>query len=73
MTGGQITALVFAVFLLLPGGCFLALGIGHLTDSDGLSLLMIAAFILALAGLLFWVAHILRDRGDQPASNSEGK
>jgi hypothetical protein len=27
MTAGQITALVFAIILLLPGGCFLFFGI----------------------------------------------
>ena len=33
MTGGQIAALIFALLLLLPGGCFLFFGIGMLTDS----------------------------------------
>jgi hypothetical protein len=32
MSGGQITALIFATLLLLPGGCFLLFGIGYLTD-----------------------------------------
>jgi hypothetical protein len=67
MTGGQIAALVCAIFLLLPGGCFLALAIGYMTDPDASSLLLIAASILAVAGLLFWVAFRRRpDRGGPP-------
>jgi hypothetical protein len=60
MTGGQIAALIFAILLLLPGGCFLVFGIAFATDErywdGGVVLLLIAAAILALVGLLFWLA-----------------
>jgi membrane protein implicated in regulation of membrane protease activity len=68
MTSGQIVALIFALLLLLPGGCFLVFGIsgatgGHTTGMTPagdagvtLILLTIAAVTLSLAGLLFWVA-----------------
>ena len=59
MSGGRIAALIFAILLLLPGACFLKVGIyGQFRDSPGASLplLTIAAVILALAGLLFWLA-----------------
>jgi hypothetical protein len=68
MTGGQIAALVFAILLLLPGGCFLALGISFANDPDGPSVLLIAAAILGVAGLLFWVAFRRRDRGGPPGA-----
>ena len=67
MTGGQIVALVFAILLLLPGGCFLFVGFALLTDRQLYELafvaLPIAAAILGLAGLLFWVAFRRRNRG----------
>ena len=79
MTGGQIVALILAILLLLPGGCFLVFGIsgatgGHTTgmtsagDAELAGLLLtIAAVILALAGLLFWVAFRRRPgRGGSP-------
>jgi hypothetical protein len=61
MTAGQIAALIFAILLLLPGGCFLVFGIGlsdQYADDKGaaIKLLLVAAAILSLAGLLFWVA-----------------
>jgi membrane protein implicated in regulation of membrane protease activity len=63
MTGGQIAALICAILLLLPGGCFLIFGIGFAADENeyGLAflaflLLPIAAVILTGAGLLFWLA-----------------
>jgi heme/copper-type cytochrome/quinol oxidase subunit 2 len=62
VSGGQIAALLCAIVLLLPGGCFLVFGIGFATDSNrqfsdaAYLLLPIAAAILGLAGLLFWVA-----------------
>jgi len=67
MTGGQIAALICAILLLLPGGCFLIFGIGIGTGvPGGWPLLLIAVAILAAAGLLFWVA--CRGRGpDQDA------
>ncbi len=69
MSGGQIAALIFALLLLLPGGCFLIFGIGFATDrqlSDvAFVMLPVAAAILALAGLLFWLAF--RRKPDQGA------
>lgn len=60
MSGGQIAALIFAILLLLPGGCFLLAGISVLSDSRFASMalvaLPIAAAILGLAGYLFWRA-----------------
>jgi len=62
VSGGQVAALIFAILLLLPGGCFLLVGIGFATDSnrqfsDAAPLLLgVAAAILALVGLLFWLA-----------------
>jgi membrane protein implicated in regulation of membrane protease activity len=60
VSGGQIAALIFAILLLLPGGCFLFFGIiltpGTAVADPRLLLLPVAAAILALAGLLFWVA-----------------
>jgi hypothetical protein len=60
MTGGQVAALIFAILLLLPGGCFLIVGVGVATDSQYWQMafiaLPIAAAILGLAGFLFWIA-----------------
>ncbi|MGC2412502.1 MAG: hypothetical protein WA459_07390 [Stellaceae bacterium] len=74
MTGGQTAALVFALLLLLPGGCFLVMGIGFAGDDDrmfreaALVMLPVAAGILVLAGFLFWVAFRRRrpDQGGSP-------
>jgi chromate transport protein ChrA len=72
MKGGQIVALVFAILLLLPGGCFLLVGFalssGQYKDVSVSELLLaIAAAILALAGLLFWLAFRRRAaRGGSP-------
>jgi membrane protein implicated in regulation of membrane protease activity len=59
MSGGQIAALIFAILLLLPGGCFLFFGIAF-TPGTAVSapslVLLIGVAILALAGLLFWLA-----------------
>jgi membrane protein implicated in regulation of membrane protease activity len=79
MTGGKIVALIFATLLLLPGGCFLVFGIsgatgGHTTGMTPAGdaeitrlLLIIAAVILSLAGLLFWLAFRRRPgRGGSP-------
>src|SRR6266851_2615681 len=69
MSGGQIAALIFAILLLLPGGCFLVFGINFPTNlSTGkgfpsLVLLLIAAVILSLAGWLLWVAFRRRPGG----------
>jgi hypothetical protein len=72
MTGGQIAALIFAFLLLLPGGCFFIVGIGMLTDrqlSDtGGMLLVIGIGILAVMGLLFWLAF--RQRPPPPSPDA---
>jgi len=70
MSGGQIAALIFAILLLLPGGCFLVFGIHFPTNfSTGAGtpsplLLLIAAAILAVAGRLFWTAFRRRPPSD---------
>ena len=62
MTGGQVAALIFAILLLLPGGCFLIFGIGFATDEEAAfasaapGLMLVAAAILGVAGFLFWLA-----------------
>ena len=71
MTGGQVAALIFAILLLLPGGCFLFAGVAIATDRQFGDLafiaLPIAAAILGLSGLLFWVAFRRRPTpGDFP-------
>ena len=55
MTGGQIAALIFALVLLLPGGCFAVFGIGFLAgnDSFGGLLLVVGIVILSVVGFLF--------------------
>ena len=58
MTGGQVAALILAILLLLPGGCFLVIGVAFLVggDSGAADALSIAIPILAVMTLLFWVA-----------------
>jgi len=58
MTGGQIAALIFALLLLLPGGCFVILGFGMMSESTdfGMMLLVVGIVILSVMGLLFWLA-----------------
>jgi membrane protein implicated in regulation of membrane protease activity len=60
MTGGQIAALIFALLLLLPGACFLYVGIGLMGESHmrlaAEQMLFVGIVILALIGFLFWVA-----------------
>ena len=72
MTGGQIAALIFALLLLLPGGCFVILGFGMMSESTdfGTMLLVVGIGILAVIGLLFWVAF--RNRPPSPGSNTSG-
>jgi hypothetical protein len=66
---GQIIALIVAILLLLPGGCFVLVGIAltregytrqHLSAFEAIAatapLWVLVAAILALARLLFWVA-----------------
>jgi hypothetical protein len=73
MTGGQVAALIFAVLLLLPGGCFLIAGIAVATDrqfSDAAFIALPIAFaILGLAGFLFWFALRRRPRPGAPPVN----
>ena len=63
----RIVALIFAALLLWPGGCFVLLGISVAKDDyrhnsafhiseDAASSFVVAAVILSVAGLLFWVA-----------------
>jgi membrane protein implicated in regulation of membrane protease activity len=75
VTGGQIAALIFAILLLLPGGCFLFVGAAFMTDDDRIAqsaapvALIVAAVLLGIAGLLFWVAfRRRRNPGAPPAS-----
>jgi membrane protein implicated in regulation of membrane protease activity len=66
MSGGQIAALLLAILLLLPGGCFVFFGIVFLnglglsehpqSDKFDPTLLLIGFGILAVVALLFWVA-----------------
>lgn len=59
MSGGQIVALLFAILLLLPGACFLRIGINEaINEAD-----IVGAVILSVAGLLFWVAFRRRPPG----------
>jgi membrane protein implicated in regulation of membrane protease activity len=76
MSIGQIVALIFAILLLLPGGCFLLFGIDDVNKSrqytcvsgcgmpDYLTMLPVAVAILSVAGLLFWLAF--RRRASSP-------
>lgn len=57
----RIVALIFAVLLLLPGGCYLLIGITLFDQyaddmKAAIKLLMTAGAILSLAAVLFWVA-----------------
>jgi membrane protein implicated in regulation of membrane protease activity len=69
MSWGQIAALIFAILLLLPGGCFMIFGVAFALDSAqfadmALLLIPIGLAILAFAGFLFWIAF--RRRRAQP-------
>jgi hypothetical protein len=70
MTGGQVAALIFALLLLLPGGCFFILGIGFLSenDTDGVMLLLVGILLLSVMGLLFWLAF--RQRPPPPGTGT---
>ena len=74
MTGGQIAALIFALLLLLPGGCFLYVGIGLMGESHmrvaSEQMLIVGIVILALIGFLFWIAF--RKRRPPPPSPGAG-
>jgi membrane protein implicated in regulation of membrane protease activity len=70
MSGGQIAALVFAVILLIPGGCFTVFGIGMLGDPGSYGLgppfLIIGLVILAFVAFLGWVAFHKRNPPGSP-------
>ena len=72
MSGGQIAALVVAIILLLPGGCFLIMGVAFLSEHDRIArdvapvALIVAAILLSIASLLFWVAFRRRRTGPPP-------
>jgi membrane protein implicated in regulation of membrane protease activity len=72
MTGGQIAALIFAILLLLPGGCFLVCGISLLNDPQvsgaSVLVLLVGIAILSVMGLLFWVAF--RQRPPPPGTGT---
>ena len=70
MTGGQVAALIFAILLLLPGGCFFILGVGFLSenDTDGVMLLLVGILLLSVMGLLFWLAF--RQRPPPPGTGT---
>ncbi len=74
MSGGQIAALIFAIILLFPGGCFLFFGVVVATDRQfydaAFVMLPVAAAILALAGFLFWIAFRRRPRAGQPPGDN---
>ena len=73
MTVGRIAALILAIVLLLPGGCFLYVGIG-LTGNSHMrvaaeQMLIVGIVILALIVFLFWVAF---RRRRPPGPNTSG-
>ena len=74
MSTGQIAALIFAQLLLLPGGCFLYVGIGLMGESHmrvaSEQMLIVGIVILALIGFLFWIAF--RKRRPPPPSPGAG-
>ena len=69
MSGGQIAALIIAILLLLPRGCFLIMGVALLGEHDRIArdvaplALIVAAILLTITGLLFWVAFRRRGAG----------
>ena len=72
MSGGQIAALIFALVLLVPGGCFLYVGIRLTGDSHmrvaAEQMVTVGIVILALIGFLFWVAF--RKRRKPPGTGA---
>ena len=72
MTGGQIAALILAIVLLFPGGCFVVLGFVMTSESTefGAMLVVIGLAILAVMGLFFWLAF--RRRPSSPPSPGAG-
>ena len=74
MSAGQIAALIFALLLLLPGGCFLYVGIGLMGESHmrvaSEQMLIVGIVILALIGFLFWIAFRKRRPPPSPGAGS---
>ena len=69
MTIARIAALIFAILLFFPGGCFLAIGVissFYGTVEDAVSALGLAALLLALVGFLGWIAF------RKPKSSADG-
>ena len=63
MSGVQVAALIFAILLLLPGGCFLLAGFSF----DAAGLISIGVGIVAIAGFLLWIAF--RRRSNPPGQS----
>ena len=77
MSGGQVAALIFAILLLLPGGCFLIAGVAAAIDSRlgdaAIVALLIAAALLGFSVFLFRFALRRRPTGQaNPHSNIPG-
>ena len=70
MTGGQIAALIFAILLLLPGGCFVFLGFTMMSESTdfGAMLVVIGLAFLGVMSLFFWLAF--RKRPPPPGTGT---
>jgi len=76
LSGGQIAALLFAVILLIPGGCFFVMGLGMLTDKTdygGLTQLALGVGVGLLALAVFLGRFAFRKRPPpQPPASREG-
>jgi hypothetical protein len=74
MSGGRIAALVFAIILLVPGGCFIFFGVRNLHDDTaaveafdvGPTLLLTGLAILSVTGFLTWLAFRKRKQSQVP-------
>ena len=85
MSGGQIVALIFAILLLLPGGCFLLFGIADAKRSRAYTcvsgcgmpdyMVMLPVAVAILARLLFWLAFRRRSPapGEVPQTPSDSE
>jgi hypothetical protein len=70
MTVGQIAALILAIVLLLPGGCFVFLGFTMMSESTdfGAMLVVIGLAFLGVMSLFFWLAF--RKRPPPPGTGT---